>query len=901
MVASRQSSSPAGSSAVDALDDLIADLSTATTLSSPSVGSVPPSSGPRPPRPPAVVPPAPMSSSTVAPLSATSSGSGGVSQVRGHTNGKELLLHVDGSMIGTMCCAFLGGPSGSRSRFCCKRVSPGLMQFCEITAHKTEKYRIKAGNYYIRMKDESALCEPFVTKEELTRFDSLHLARAQHDSREWIAIIQDFHDTHGSRGDRFFDPLSSPEMATPRLGSAGGIGSAFGKPIGSGVGSGIPLDVDSGGLGVDEAVSNLAEDIFTPIRAFRASSARVTISNLLTGSGLDALKYLLPLGAGREDSAIPEGDESSLPEEARSESFKAVVASVESLLDTVPKGLNELDEKFSGSVRLIEDELNKIRGVHSTMQQDLFGVTSPSEFLGRYQSFAKALETLSAEIQGVSQRAAEEREEAETFDARVVAVEADVAALGKTLGEVSGKMTVAVKGVYQKATAHVTVLAERVGRLELLGSGVHGASPASDATLYFAAYTREDPRRVTGGRTVADYNRLVNEGWTLTHCFDSDGDMRDWIVSQQAVSVLTPTVGSSSGLANTTSQERVDLLQQLLDLRQEVAELKRNTQSAGVRVGNVSFDSIDEIVALIQEEGINCGMLAFTTDAHSYFSHHMSGSINDAKQTAEVKLMRANGINDIPSHRYLNSFRELQPAFFQNSSRMVVEEGDRFPMLANRVAWEGQHGFEGGRKKLERALTEILKSGNNYFVQHLPSGRFQNLALLCHMDSNAFWTRMVAHINSEVQTVSQYGIPETETFTLVSSELRVIFKALWEVRMLMQEFSPDRDKVLFLARLVWTTMKAHMIMQDFLEPGFGSHVLISGVFVRFLAEATGSSLAGGIESTINKLQEEIKTLDSTFNKVKKAMNSRMDHLTDNVKKLCTKADVKYVAFNARVD
>ena len=113
--------------------------------------------------------------------------------------------------------------------------------------------------------------------------------------------------------------------------------------------------------------------------------------------------------------------------------------------------------------------------------------------------------------------------------------------------------------------------------------------------------------------------------------------------------------------------------------------------------------------------------------------------------------------------------------------------------------------------------------------------------------------------------------------------------------MTMQEFAEDQDEYLYLARAIWVTMEAHMIMEDFMEPSFGTHIQISSLFTRFLAEETGNNFSSGLSSQLAELKKKIDKSRDEVDLKNKHLTSRLDSLTDNVKKLCTKAEVKYAA------
>lgn len=64
---------------------------------------------------------------------------------------------------------------------------------------------------------------------------------------------------------------------------------------------------------------------------------------------------------------------------------------------------------------------------------------------------------------------------------------------------------------------------------------------------------------------------------------------------------------------------------------------------------------------------------------------------------------------------------------------------------------------------------------------------------------------------------------------------------------------------MYLARAIWVTMEAHMVMEDFMEPSFGStHIQISSLFTRFLAEETGNNFSSaGLSSQLAELKKKI--------------------------------------------
>jgi hypothetical protein len=164
---------------------------------------------------------------------------------------------------------------------------------------------------------------------------------------------------------------------------------------------------------------------------------------------------------------------------------------------------------------------------------------------------------------------------------------------------------------------------------------------------------------------------------------------------------------------------------------------------------------------------------------------------------------------------------------------------------------------EGGRKSLLKAVKDALGNCRQYISDFIPPGQFKELMLVLATRSSEWWIALVAYIEDELITLSQFGIPEDKVYTLVCDELQIMFRKMFERRMKMQVFSSSLDPKVYLAKSIWVTMQCHMAMDEFEELGFGTHVLISSLFTRFLAEQTGSNFASGLSKKLTDLKAEL--------------------------------------------
>jgi hypothetical protein len=297
--------------------------------------------------------------------------------------------------------------------------------------------------------------------------------------------------------------------------------------------------------------------------------------------------------------------------------------------------------------------------------------------------------------------------------------------------------------------------------------------------------------------------------------------------------------------------------------RKELNSLKTSTYAKGVKVEFTVFESVEEILAIIDSEGIDPAHLAVGVDVSSLLVHYPDGNDDIDKATSELKNARAAGITDVVCCAYIASFRQKHPPFLLGDTAKVVPEGTRFPFLKNRTAWEGKPSMEGGRKALLKAVKDALGNARQYIADYVPPGQFKELVLMLANRSSEWWIALVAYIEEELITLGQFGIAEDKVYTLVSDELQIMFRKMFEHRMKMQVFSSTLDPKVYLAKAIWVTMQSHMVMDEFEQLNFGTHVLISSLFTRFLAEATGSNSVTGLIKKLTDLKADMAK-DKTY-------------------------------------
>jgi hypothetical protein len=325
--------------------------------------------------------------------------------------------------------------------------------------------------------------------------------------------------------------------------------------------------------------------------------------------------------------------------------------------------------------------------------------------------------------------------------------------------------------------------------------------------------------------------------------------------------------------------------------RKEIDSLKSSTFSTGVKVGSIVFESFEDLVAALQSiPDIDHDAFAACTDAVSIFSHHVQGDSDTEKQTTELKAVRAAGIFDPTCCTYLSSFRQKHPTFILQGSKSVPT-GSRFPIFASRSVWEGQPGMDSFRDLLLQTVEDARDSAMQYISDHVPSGSFLTdlgpLSLSANI-THEWWKALETHITKEIRVLGQYGIAEDKVYTLLSDELQIIFRALFEIRNKLQAFSVKRDPLIYHAKCIWITMQAHMKMKEFLDLKFGAHTLISALFNRFHLEQSGNAVPPAITTAITKHTTDINTVKTKATAAHTKLEGRVNKQQGEINALKTK-------------
>lgn len=760
--------------------------------------------------------------------SASSLPRGGVGVPKGHLTGKQPLLRYGPSRDGSLCCGFIGGAKGSRLRFCAKELTEDA-KHCGDSKH-SKKFAITPEAYYVRMDNDSALCRPLLKLADLQRTKELSLVSTQLSSKDWVEVIKGFHERHN------IDvlPIHSSESVI-------------------GGDSQLDIDDDISRLG-DGSTTGEVFNFFSPKSTLESSGAQETLAGASSTKSVDSGGSLVSTWTSMKPksylSELP-----AFPEEKLAPFLDEAIQSIGAIQLTLERMLARLPKAFDAVETSVEEKL--ILG-------DAFAARALDPVKDLEASLVMLKEQIGVGRSKLSLADQEPWEDHGSFADYVYSLQEDLIRVSTTV-----------------EMANLETVPEKFMELAVkMADGLKAV--AVHATQQVAALESK----------LRDSSRLLNSDVANRVHF---GDIFD----TGNLSVDTAPQGNVSSSPGNHVLGRVDGVEITLSgliarldaqeaenskLRKELAQFK--SSSKGVKFEHFGYESLDEIIQLLQDEEVKLDSFSTHVDACSIFCHYADGESQTESNTNELKAMRSAGITDPTCCGYVASFRQNIPPYLLGKSGSTVQVGSRFPIFKDRESWEGKPVITGHRYLLKRAVKDAHATTKEYIVCNLPTGSvLRELAEACNTATLNFWQSLITYLDEEILNLSKYGIAEDKVYTLISDELQLIFRQMFERRMKMQVFSANRDPVVYYARCIWTTLQAHEVMSEFADLGFGTHVLISSLFTRFLAEQTCANHGAGLAEQVTKLESDVKKAKNEVNTKVNAINTRLDKYDTRIKSL----------------
>lgn len=461
--------------------------------------------------------------------------------------------------------------------------------FC-CDGHKGEKFPLTPRSYYIPMKSDSALVGLYVTAAELEAADSIHLAKKLHSSKEWMEIIAEFNARHSIRQtDIEPSPYQFPDIEEDDAKSLAG-------------------NMDD----YHDAASDIVSSTLKGAGAFK----------MLSSSGLESLKALFPVAKLFADVKEEVYEESV---EQSGGSIPGIISSIDSILQMIPDGLTEVDDKMKHAVKMLEDEMGRMAQEHTLLKDQIVGSVDLGAFVEEFGALAQVVLQVNQDVSTTQATAAAASKTADTAKSRAAAA---------AITAHTSKSAKVIKAFVDRFNGELANLAQGVAAGAV---GVLSPIAESPATIHHAGYHDRSTDRYTTGRNLWEYERLTRNGFVKVLDFRSEAEATAWLqLRNSAPTVPTPSSPNprdefASGTSEGEIAAQMSILKDLIKtLESDVADLRKGTTTKGVSLDKFSFDTFDELLALLKAENIPPTSFGVAVDPVSFFCHHKSGKVDES-------------------------------------------------------------------------------------------------------------------------------------------------------------------------------------------------------------------------------------------------------------------------------
>lgn len=339
-----------------------------------------------------------------------------------------------------------------------------------------------------------------------------------------------------------------------------------------------------------------------------------------------------------------------------------------------------------------------------------------------------------------------------------------------------------------------------------------------------------------------------------------------------------------------------DLVRKVLSLDADVNDLSAKIKAkGGVTIGNLYFPSYENLVDIIKSENPSANSIQCFVDAQLLFGHVKSLSAREQKDTASLNSQLSvtdSTLIDIATAPY----PLIEP---YTGAAKDYTPGASIDCFKSDAVWSGAgHSAGQGREaKIADQARRARRKVEQVTLQRLKTAPTL-LALANEMvkRSEDWHLELHKYFTAEQSVLGALKLPNDDIFQLFSEVFQLIAES-WQVHRSGVHVAGDNsvDPVERMATYIWSTLKVHEIMEEYVLARFKHHSIIQSAFVRFLTRKTGENTAAALAVKFASLEKEMKTVKEAGAGVKRdcvTLTKRVQNLSDNHDTLVRKNDLK---------
>jgi hypothetical protein len=325
---------------------------------------------------------------------------------------------------------------------------------------------------------------------------------------------------------------------------------------------------------------------------------------------------------------------------------------------------------------------------------------------------------------------------------------------------------------------------------------------------------------------------------------------------------FAPTPDISPSLSSGSSSDPRPSLQdgeaRLNTLEHLVNSLEKRIVGDGIRIGRFLFQSKEDL-RLWTMQHVQNNRFGLFVDAVSIFDFLAQAHVDSESNMSHLYNSQKNGFDTTYESRIISSMQNLFPNLFGKSSSDGLDTSRALPGLQTPEKWNSE-SVTGLQLQIERELPNVdLQFRNAIIGTFESSSEARDLALELLYRSKKFALDLCNFIQRDYEFWRHKKYSKKDAWELTSLSVRRIFEDIHVVRVVGRDSRDLKNPTLTATQIMWATLRAHTVMEEYSRRNFFEHPSISAVIARHLA-SNHTKPDATLEDRFLKMEEKFERL-----------------------------------------
>jgi hypothetical protein len=343
------------------------------------------------------------------------------------------------------------------------------------------------------------------------------------------------------------------------------------------------------------------------------------------------------------------------------------------------------------------------------------------------------------------------------------------------------------------------------------------------------------------------------------------------------------------------SEDVAALRKEVAALRSEIRHLNDRENDEAVEIGGLSFSTQDDLAAWLLEEapGLPFGTIVDYHALMQQVQYDQGGYDSVDVLLKSLKLRNDMALSTTGDVLALAALRSGLPAVLGEGKAATGEDRSSFNAFHTFADWKNPNGRDGFVNTLPKRTHKAVRAVEVDIANRLePGSPASMLASACLTKASAFSDAFVIYLTTTYEDLTlSSGFPKKRAWALTTAlGARICEEIHKDSSSLARSLSvstdeTDRDKLTVL--LIWATLRAHKMMDEYIQMEFKDHPTVASEYVKFLATNSGYETVAGLQSKLDSVEKELASVKKTAVNASNAADTAKSVATE-AKKLAAK-------------